>query len=77
MATLILSPSYRISTSIYQHLQRSLQALCELETSQQGYSEIGDARREITQMGLSEESFSVFCGLAEIQGPQCCTKAEH
>lgn len=77
MATLILSPSYRISTSIYQHLQRSLQALCELETSQQGCSEIGDASREITQMGLSEESFSLFCGLAQTQGPQCCTKAEH
>lgn len=76
MATLILSPSYRISTSIYQQLQRSLQVLCEVETSQQGHSEIGDARREITQMGLSEESFSTYCGLAQIQGAQCCTKAE-
>lgn len=76
MATLILSPSYRISTSIYQHLQRNLQALCELETSQRGHSEIGDARREINQMGLSKESFSIYCGLAQIQGAQCCTKTD-
>lgn len=76
MATLILSPSYGISTSIYQQLQRDLQTLCALENSQCGHFEFLDARREITQMGFSEEIFSIHSGLAQIQGIQHCTKAE-
>lgn len=76
MATLILSPSYGISTSIYQQLQRDLQALCVLENSQRGHFEFLDARGEITQMGFSEEIFSIHSGLAQIQGVQCRTKAE-
>lgn len=76
MAILILSPSNGISTSTYQQLQRDLQALCALEISQHGHFQFLDAGREITQMGLSEEIFSIHSGLAQIQDIQCCTKAE-
>lgn len=76
MASLILFLSYGISTSIYQQLQRDLQALSVLETSQCGHLELLDARREITQMGLSKEIFSIHSDLAQIHGIHCCTKAE-
>jgi len=76
VATLILSPSYGISTSIYKQLQRDLQAFCALEMSQCGHFEFLHARREITQMGLSEEIFNIRSGLAQFQGTQSCTKAE-
>lgn len=49
------------------------QALCTLETIQHGHFEFLDAIREITQMGLPEEIFSIHSGLDQLQ---CCTKAD-